>query len=140
MGAAYIPFRQHYNITHLVNCAKEAQEPVVNSEGMEIKKCPWRDGENQGKSEQKNGFKNVIAACEFIDEALKSEKKVMVHCIQGVSRSSSIVVCYLMYKKGMPVDEAKILIKEKHPTMNTVRFNEMLIGFQYYLLGLEKYL
>lgn len=36
--------------------------------------------------------------CEFIDEAICQEQAVYVHCAYGVSRSSSIVIAYLIKK------------------------------------------
>ena len=43
--ASYIPFRNKYGITHLLNVAAEAQ-PAANPEGMIIKEFGWRDSEN----------------------------------------------------------------------------------------------
>ena len=37
-------------------------------------------------------------ACFFIEKALKSQQKVYVHCMCGVSRSSTIIVAYLLGK------------------------------------------
>ena len=135
--AGYIPFRMNYGITHLVNVAAECQPPA-NPEGMTIKQYAWRDGENQGKAIIKNGFKDILNATEFIDDSLKNGHKVMVHCVQGVSRSSSLVIAFLMFKRGMSIEDAKNLVKTKHPTAHTNRFNQMLIDFNYYLQSLNK--
>ena len=48
-------------------------------------------------------------AIEFIDAALESTKgagRILVHCSAGVSRSPTIVVGYLMKKRGMTLKEA----------------------------------
>ena len=55
--AAYVPFREHNQITHLVNVAAEAQPPV-NPEGLkDIFILSWHDSESQVKSVIKGGFK-----------------------------------------------------------------------------------
>jgi protein-tyrosine phosphatase len=41
------------------------------------------------------------------------ERRVLVHCIAGISRSPSIVMCYLHEERGMSFDDAYALIKAK---------------------------
>ena len=48
----------------------------------------------------------------FIDEALKNGG-VLVHCAAGISRSSAIVIAYLMKKKKWTVDEAYRFVKKR---------------------------
>lgn len=43
---------------------------------------------------------------EFIDKARSENGRVLVHCSQGVSRSVSMVIAYLMWKSDQPFDEA----------------------------------
>jgi predicted protein tyrosine phosphatase len=54
---------------------------------------------------------------EFIDQALKqSDANVLVHCNQGVSRSASIVIAFLMQKCLFKTyKEAYEFVKEKRP-------------------------
>ena len=42
-----------------------------------------------------------------------SGNKVYVHCHQGISRSATIVVAFLMLKRGLPLMEALKTIREK---------------------------
>ncbi|CAG9322140.1 unnamed protein product [Blepharisma stoltei] len=46
---------------------------------------------------------------EFIDNALQSGGKVYVHCMQGVSRSVSVCLAYIIFKRKRPYD---LVIKE----------------------------
>jgi protein-tyrosine phosphatase len=55
-------------------------------------------------------------ACRLIDETLKSDKSVLVHCYAGVQRSCAIAACYLMYKnQNLTASDAIRRIKEKKP-------------------------
>jgi protein-tyrosine phosphatase len=49
----------------------------------------------------------------FIDNSIKNDGKVYVHCMAGRSRSVTIVCAYLMYKYNYTPEEALKLIKEK---------------------------
>lgn len=41
------------------------------------------------------------------------ERKVLVHCLAGISRSTSIVMCYLHEERGMPLEDAYSFIKAR---------------------------
>lgn len=46
-----------------------------------------------------NMMQHLETAIDFIDKSLK-EGNVLVHCFAGVSRSSTLVISYLMYKNA----------------------------------------
>uniref|UniRef100_A0A8C1R345 Dual specificity protein phosphatase n=1 Tax=Cyprinus carpio TaxID=7962 RepID=A0A8C1R345_CYPCA len=49
----------------------------------------------------------LFPAAEFIHKALSNpEDKVLVHCIHGVSRSSTLVLAYLMIHHNMMLEDA----------------------------------
>lgn len=50
--------------------------------------------------------------CQFIDD---TPGAVLVHCAAGVSRSATLVIAYLMKRKGMPFLEAYSFVKERRP-------------------------
>ena len=54
-------------------------------------------------------------AVEFIDIELKIGRNVLVHCAAGISRSSSIVVAYLMAKYSLTYEEALARVKKGRP-------------------------
>lgn len=61
---------------------------------------------------------NLITVLDVSDvflEGVSSQKSsaVLVHCNAGVSRSTSIVMGYLMRRKGMSFEDAMRLVKEK---------------------------
>jgi protein-tyrosine phosphatase len=48
-----------------------------------------------------------------ITRAFARRKKVLVHCVAGISRSPSAVAAYLIKNKGMDVDAALFFIKKQ---------------------------
>lgn len=54
----------------------------------------------------------------FMDNAISKEGKVLVHCHAGVSRSTSIVLYYLMKKDKMSLPEALNYVKVRRPRVN----------------------
>uniref|UniRef100_A0A336LWW1 CSON015638 protein n=1 Tax=Culicoides sonorensis TaxID=179676 RepID=A0A336LWW1_CULSO len=52
-------------------------------------------------------------ACSFIDQVLKKGQKLLVHCNAGVSRSSTIIIGYLILYKNMNFCDAYSLVKSK---------------------------
>ena len=51
----------------------------------------------------------------FMDDAINNGGKVYVHCYQGVSRSSTIVVAYLIWKEKMGCRNLLEDVKLKRP-------------------------
>jgi len=58
---------------------------------------------------------NYFQECnEFIDSALENHGRVYIHCYQGISRSTTIAVAYLIYKKNLTAFRALKFIKRAH--------------------------
>lgn len=53
----------------------------------------------------------------FIDTALDSGGRILVHCMAGVSRAASIVIGYLMKVKNMDFQTAFNHVKAKRPSI-----------------------
>lgn len=69
-------------------------------------------------------------SAKFIDEALSSGGKVLVHCLAGVSRSATTAIAYLMLRQGKSVENA----------VRTVRANRRIFpneGFLRQLVQLD---
>jgi dual specificity phosphatase 12 len=66
--------------------------------------------------------------CEFIDHMLHSEPPgaVLVHCELGVSRSPTIVIAYLMWKRGLKFEDALAMVKEKRKIKPSANFIKQL--------------
>jgi len=67
----------------------------------------------------------------IIDEGLSLNKKILVHCLMGLSRSPSIIVAYLMKKNSWSFDEAVKFVNSKrtHPININFGFTHKLNKF-----------
>jgi len=61
--------------------------------------------------------KNFEECFSFINEALLSGGKVLVHCMAGVSRSATIVIAYVMKSKAMDFKQAFDHVKSCRPAI-----------------------
>ncbi len=81
-----------------------------------------------------NDFQNENII-KYFGECLKfidGNEKVLVHCMQGASRSATIVIAYLMWKKNMEYEKALYFVQKKR---SIVEPNE---GFKQQLKLFEK--
>jgi len=60
-------------------------------------------------------LKQVI---EFITEAENCGRKVYIHCLMGLSRSSALLFGYVMFKKRIGYDQARAIVQKKRPMAN----------------------
>ncbi|KAI0346374.1 phosphatases II [Trametopsis cervina] len=66
-------------------------------------------------TEDEDILKHLVTCIAFIQAEIDKNRGVLVHCLAGISRSVSIVTGYLMYSKGLTVEEALHLIREFRP-------------------------
>ncbi|CAG9334560.1 unnamed protein product [Blepharisma stoltei] len=59
--------------------------------------------------------KYLPGALDFIDDLIKKNEKVLVHCYAGISRSPSIVIALIMRNFRKTFDEAYEYLKERRP-------------------------
>ncbi|CAF0996736.1 unnamed protein product [Adineta ricciae] len=87
-----------HGITHIINCTPDL--PFYWEKKHEYLRLDVLDLPSQ------NIRKHFETAIDFIDKALQSNGKVLVHCSAGISRSPTLVLAYLMKKKRWTLDEA----------------------------------
>lgn len=69
-------------------------------------------------------------AIQFITHRLALDEKVLVHCNQGASRSTTVVVAYLMKKQRLSLDEAVNHVKHCRPCVDISNFLRLLKAYE----------
>ena len=111
------------NISHILICAEGCEPFFPNEYTYKILYIDDAIDENI-----LSWFKEAF---EFIDSSVNN---IYIHCVMGISRSPTIVIGYLMYKKKMKYEEAYNFVRNKR---NAISPNS---GFQEQLKKFEKIL
>ncbi|KAL7372300.1 hypothetical protein ABVT39_013524 [Epinephelus coioides] len=78
-------------------------------------------------------------AADFIHKALKSpDGKVLVHCIMGMSRSSTLVLAYLMIYHHLPLKQALQKLIQKRAIYPNRNFLALLLDLDLQLMRKKK--
>lgn len=135
-----IAFLLNNNFTHVINCSRGSSmespnDEVIKSQNYEkspsIKYLPIFLRDDPG-ADIINCF---FQAIDFIEsDYKKSTKKILIHCIEGISRAPAIIAGYLMWKDNLKTEKAIELVKSKR---NCVDIN---LGFIIQLHKWENYL
>ena len=74
---------------------------------------------------------------QFIDEALKSGGRVLVHCWKGVSRSATIVIAYVMRSQRLQYEAALALVQARRACVEpNPGFQTQLVCITFFLCPL----
>lgn len=107
-GAAYnVPELTRVGVTHVLTALQD--DPFPRPEGFTRLHVPLDD------YAEEDLLSALPASIEFIEGALQSGGKVLVHCQAGISRSASIVAAYLIASQKLTRAGAVELIKKKRP-------------------------
>lgn len=60
-------------------------------------------------------FLVIYVILDFVNNALTSNGKVLVHCHMGISRSPSIIIAYIIYKNQIDEEAALKMVKKNYP-------------------------
>ncbi|KAF7356106.1 Phosphatases II [Mycena venus] len=98
--------REH-DITHLVQVLEVPWIPQADDDGFTYHRIDIEDRSSAALQP------HLEAACNYIRASLARGDNVLVHCQQGVSRSASIVIAYLIRDRSMTYDDAFDLVKQR---------------------------
>jgi len=116
---------QAHGITHVLNTAGVACANYhKGTSDLEYRTVHLYDSPRQDIS-------CVLYMCvEWIDASIEGGVKVFVHCHQGVSRSSTMVIAYMMWKRGLSFNDAFRQVKAARAVANpNAGFIVKLISF-----------
>ncbi len=60
----------------------------------------------------------IQGAFDFLDKMMGENKKVLVHCMAGISRSPSILAGYISFKMGCSIEDALKCIRQLRPQVD----------------------
>ncbi|CAE7233356.1 DSPTP1B, partial [Symbiodinium pilosum] len=119
------------NIKGIVTCARDLQvlwpkfnEAVADAEarGLKYHLVPLLD-----EPQQKLEVEDLRKAAGFLHQIVEAGGNVLVHCAQGRSRSTTVLLAYLAAAKNMTVVSALALIQDKrHMAQPNSGFMEQL--------------
>ncbi|KAB5577360.1 hypothetical protein PHYPO_G00208990 [Pangasianodon hypophthalmus] len=96
-----------YKVTHILNVAygvENAFSDLFVYKTLSILDLPDTDI-----------ISHLHECAQFIDQAKAEKGVVLVHCNNGVSRSVSVVIGYLMWREGQSFDDAFSQVKSSRP-------------------------
>ena len=74
-------------------------------------------------------MEKIELAVDFIQEQIKNNQSVMVHCAAGMGRAGTILACYLVKYKKFSADSAIEKIRSERPGSIQSEVQELAIGF-----------
>jgi protein-tyrosine phosphatase len=92
--------------TFIVNCTKNLD--MLNNDNIRI--YVDDDMNDNSINDMYLSFNNIV---NIIDEKIKDNKNVIVHCLAGQQRSPAIIAAYLMIKCNYKLADAIEYIREK---------------------------
>ena len=91
-------------ITHVINAAAQILPTVPGYETLDLKICDGGD---------ENILSFIFIAAKFIDDCFSKNGSCLVYCQQGVSRSVSLIIGYLMIKEKIDYKDALKRVRER---------------------------
>lgn len=139
LGAKNIDILSKLQITHIINCGavpkKLVELGLFESTGPEYYKnhnFPVAYKEYMMKdSEDYDMSQHFEETSEFIDQCIKNGGRVLVHCMAGVSRSSTVIAAYLIMKRKWTIEKvAKLMVKSHWRTNPNDTFVSQLVELE----------
>ena len=105
----YLLFRNNYS--YILNIRVTKKYDNLNLKRFEIKNIPVQEFKSPSLGQLAEGAK-------FIHEAVRNNKKIYIHCKEGISRAPCFLVAYLIKYESMNIRDAIQLIRRKRYFIN----------------------
>ena len=99
-------------ITHIINCAADYSDNYHKDKGIKYKSYHLKDHVHEDIA------CIFYDACEFISSAKREGGKVFVHCVQGISRSATVVIAYIIFSMKLSYNESFAFCHKRRPCTN----------------------
>lgn len=116
-GLVVAGFQESYDpdvidgVTHILNVAAECN--VRERVGRVYAKIAIRD------DDESENIARILPDCVlFITSAHEAGGIVLVHCLEGVSRSACVAIAYLCVRDGMSYDDALLQLRQVRPQVD----------------------
>lgn len=63
-------------------------------------------------------YSHLESATISIDNILKAGGRVLVHCMDGISRSPTVIIAYIMWRLGLRLIAALVYVRERRPCVD----------------------
>ncbi|XP_074608791.1 dual specificity protein phosphatase 7-like [Acropora palmata] len=114
-----------YGISYVLNVTHDKPNSFEHLPGFKYKKLPVEDNWRANLSDL------FPEAFDFIDEGIKQNRGVLIHCRGGVSRSVTVTIAYLISAHNMTLNEAYDFVKQRKPSVNpNLNFMGQLLEFE----------
>ena len=94
-------------ITHVINCARDFSADYHANKDITYLSFHLKDHVQENIE---SVFYEVI---DFMEKAKAAGGRVYVHCVQGISRSSTMIIAYLIFSQRMTQEEALSLVRSR---------------------------
>ncbi|XP_017072075.1 dual specificity protein phosphatase Mpk3 [Drosophila eugracilis] len=114
-----------YNIKYVLNVTPDLPNEFEKSGIIKYLQIPITDHYSQDLAMH---FPDAI---QFIEEARSANSAVLVHCLAGVSRSVTVTLAYLMHTRGLSLNDAFMMVRDRKPDVSpNFHFMQQLQSFE----------
>ncbi|KAJ7063700.1 protein-tyrosine phosphatase-like protein [Mycena amicta] len=112
--------RQQFGITHIVSVCLDYPSSGPNHLVIPVNDCEYDDL-----------LIHLPEGCVFIQDALAQGGRVLIHCLMGISRSTTVLAAYLMKTRHLSPSAAISFIQKRRPCVQpNYGFLKQLDAFQ----------
>ncbi|KAK7054229.1 MAP kinase phosphatase 2 [Favolaschia claudopus] len=112
-------------VTHVLSVCTDPIPAELPQSGIQHMRIPIED------VDYADLLIHLPSACQFIDHAMRSGGAILVHDVQGVSRSAAVVAAYLMWSQRMNATKALETIRRARDQIwPNAGFQEQLVLFE----------